>query len=1060
MMPNFYQMRCDLNVNLFNCRYEKPKQRPEPPTTTDSSFTDVNASSPSYENAEKRDLLWMIGRLSQPEETQSYPAWSGFNSFLTTENIPVTKVHYMPFIQAPPSDFSTIYESLIRLVQVANALGQDHILVTADMQIYAKAQEIIWAKPPALAGKVTMRLGGMHLNMALLASLGTLYGDGGLLQLLTDSEVYAEATARQMLQGKQYARGIRGIKLILEALLRILFTSVESWMQNKGEKLISPEFEEKLQALKEAFEANDVNSAIHLSEEIEKNHFHMIQKVISDYRQAGREMSETFVFWDSFLEGAYTLLHLLRAEREANFELHLNAVCESIPWFQAAGRNTYAKFVPTYLADMKALEETHPESYEQLSQGSFVVRRSVNNNFNAVATDQALEQTVNKEGKSKGGVIGLTLKEGALTRWLQTRHVSAEYAEAFESLCQSKKETTKHHEQEKARLAKDEEDVCKIVQAASRFLNPFNIETVPVELVNIATGQVASPEVRKSLTNFRDVGKKKHHDFVTKRLVQQSKSKSFWAVESRAKTVTFASMRKSTTTKTSLPQTLDSEVLFRRLLGVSQQREVSLERVLEHELAAVPPSLFNDDGTIRKGTKSDLAKKLEATTEEVYSLPSAISTGYIIDGMALLQALNEKCFSTFDDLGRQVMHKIKEILQSDLCVEAIAIVFDRYDDANSVKQSERNRRGDDFQTTHVIKGSQKVPSYRKFMKSSGNKAALAAFVCDFIESESPEALANGQNVILAGGFPQRETVKVVTKDTSSLCTSLYSTQEEADTRMILHAVDFASRLDRIIIHSDDTDVLVLLLHYTDKHMLGSCVYMHAGHTTRYINRERYIPIVNISREIGHAMCESLPAVHALTGCDTTSSFAKVGKRTVYNKLVDYSKQNPSALATFGQTNDADRDVETATQFILHVYGNKEVDYTSLDQLRYLMATTTDVPAAHLPPTQDAFKQHTLRARYQTSIWCQAHVPCPTIGHPVGNGWKNDGCCLTPVMFLNEAAPTEVRDVTHLYCVDHNCKETRNCHCRQAGLQCTEFCSCQGDECCNAASSTTTDYNSE
>ena len=1046
-------------MKLFNLRYEKPKQRPEPPTTSNSSFTDVNASSPSYEAAEKRDLLWTLGRIKQSEETQTYPAWGGFNSFLTTENIPVTKVHYMPFIQAPPSDFSTIFESLIRLVQVANTLGQDHILVTADMQIYAKAQEIIWAKPQALEGKVTMRIGRMHLNMALLASLGTLYGDGGLLQLLTDSEVYAEATARQMLQGKQYARGVRGIKLILEALLRILFSSVDAWMQRKGGMFISTECEEKLQALKEAFEAHDVESAIRLSEELERNHVDMIQKVISDYRQAGREKSETFAFWDSFLDGAYTLLHLLRAEREADFELHLNAVCESIPWFQAAGRNTYAKFVPTYLTDMRALEETHPETYQQLTKGMFVVRRSANNNFNAVATDQALEQTVNKEGKSKGGVIGLTLREGALTRWLQTRHVSAEYAEAFETLCHSKSETVKHHEQEKARIAKDEEDVCKIIHAASRFHNPFDIETVPTELVNIATGQVASPEVRKSLTSFRDVSKKKHHDFVTKRLVEESKSKSFWAVESRTKTITFANMRKSITSKTSLPQTLDSEVLFRRLLGVSQQREVSLERVLEHELAAVPPALFNDDGTIRKGTKSDLAKKLEATTEDVYSLPSGISTGYIIDGMALLQTLNEKSFSTFDDLGRQIIQKIQEILQSSLGVKAIAIVFDRYDDPNSVKQSERIRRGDDFQTTHVIKGSQKVPNYRKFMKSSGNKASLAAFVCHFVESECSQVLADDQSVTLAGGFPERETVKIVTEDTTSLCTRLFSTQEEADTRMILHAIDFASRYERIIIHSDDTDVLVLVLHYINKDMLGSCVYMHAGHTTRYINRERYIPIVTISREIGHAMCESLPAAHALTGCDTTSSFAKVGKRTVYNKLVGYSKQNPSALATFSQ-NDADGDVERATQFILHVYGSKEVDCTSMDQLRYLMATTTDVPAAHLPPTQDAFKQHTMRARYQTSIWCQAHVPCPTLGHPVGNGWKNDGGYLKPVMFLNEAAPTEVRDVTHLYCVDHNCKENRNCHCRQAGLPCTELCSCQGDECRNAATSASTDYDSE
>ena len=39
----------------------------------------------------------------------------------------------------------------------------------------------------------------MHLNMAFIASIGKLYGDGGLLSMLVDSDVYAPATARRML---------------------------------------------------------------------------------------------------------------------------------------------------------------------------------------------------------------------------------------------------------------------------------------------------------------------------------------------------------------------------------------------------------------------------------------------------------------------------------------------------------------------------------------------------------------------------------------------------------------------------------------------------------------------------------------------------------------------------------------------------------------------------------------------------------------------------------------------------------------------------------------------
>jgi hypothetical protein len=40
-----------------------------------------------------------------------------------------------------------------------------------------------------------------------------------------------------------------------------------------------------------------------------------------------------------------------------------------------------------------------------------------------VNTGQSFEQTINKESKSEGGIIGLTLRKSTMTRWLMTRHV-------------------------------------------------------------------------------------------------------------------------------------------------------------------------------------------------------------------------------------------------------------------------------------------------------------------------------------------------------------------------------------------------------------------------------------------------------------------------------------------------------------------------------------------------------------------------------------------------------------------------------------------------------------
>ena len=119
--------------------------------------------------------------------------------------------------QRLPSDLSMIFTTLLRLVEIAQELGQPHILVTADLA-YSKAQQILWIRPKSLYGKVTMRLGGKHMIMAFLANVGNIFGDRILHDILVSSEVYTSATANQTLQVKQYARATRGIRLADEAL--------------------------------------------------------------------------------------------------------------------------------------------------------------------------------------------------------------------------------------------------------------------------------------------------------------------------------------------------------------------------------------------------------------------------------------------------------------------------------------------------------------------------------------------------------------------------------------------------------------------------------------------------------------------------------------------------------------------------------------------------------------------------------------------------------------------------------------------------------------------------
>ena len=267
--------------------------------------------------------------------------------------------------------------------------------------------------------------------------------------------------------------------------------------------------------------------------------------------------------------------------------------------------------------------------------------------------------------------------------------------------------------------------------------------------------------------------------------------------------------------------------------------------------------------------------------------------------------------------------QVKRVFKSELGVKTVALIFDRYDVQNSLKASERQRRGQLKNITHSITGNRDVPHYRNFMKCTQNKAALAAFVSNYLMEIFGDYVSQDQELILAGGFTTGSLTKLVKSECIMELDALSSTHEEADTRMLLHATNMSAKHERIVVRSDDTDVMVLLIYYTSKGKLGSSVYMHAGHEAQTVNHRRFIPVHTIAEIHGERFCESLPAVHALTGCDATSSFYRIGKRLAYSKLQEFVKRNDDvSLGKFGLGADLDNDILLARSYVLTLYGKK------------------------------------------------------------------------------------------------------------------------------------------
>ena len=179
--------------------------------------------------------------------------------------------------------------------------------------------------------------------------------------------------------------------------------------------------------------------------------------------------------------------------------------------------------------------------------------------------------------------------------------------------------------------------------------------------------------------------------------------------------------------------------------------------------------------------------------------------------------------------------------------------------------------------------------------------------------------------MLAGGFADRERVCKITQSSVSDISNLNSFHEEAETGMLLHAIDCSTNNHScLVIRSDDTDVLVLLLYYYSLGMLANKTYMQAGHEGVSTNKRRLIPIHDIVVKLPQTTVRCLPAMHALTGCDTTSSLCRIGKKSAFSCLLKHTEK-VKALVQMGSSISVSAEVEnSARQFLLYLYGNKRM----------------------------------------------------------------------------------------------------------------------------------------
>lgn len=120
--------------------------------------------------------------------------------------------------------------------------------------------------------------------------------------------------------------------------------------------------------------------------------------------------SKMFRYWNNVLILISLVHNLIRADRTGDWNLHVKTLEKLLPIFHVMDRINYMRFCAVYVEDILALSEKSPEILEQMLKGKFTVKRS-DNSFTSVASDQALEQAINRSSKSASGIIGSTKKK-------------------------------------------------------------------------------------------------------------------------------------------------------------------------------------------------------------------------------------------------------------------------------------------------------------------------------------------------------------------------------------------------------------------------------------------------------------------------------------------------------------------------------------------------------------------------------------------------------------------------------------------------------------------------
>ena len=540
--------------------------------------------------------------------------------------------------------------------------------------------------------------------------------------------------------------------------------------------------------------------------------------------------------------------------------MYLDALTELVPWFHALDHPHYARWIPVHLKDMAELTTKHPDVARKFQEGHFTVQKT-QRVFSSIPIDQAHEQN-NACIKGDGGAVGLTGNPSALRRWMVAGPEVARVIEDFQDGNQHwRRQTaaTRHHDQTPSVQASFVKDVHSLIGVTEKTGNPFEEEN----LVILDTKEIAGPAAMETVMNAKRIGQEQSEASTKECLLDRTKAVDDPIPHNKLNVFSTSTTIRQSKGQQQLASVKNDRELFARLYLGCQTRDGNLEEFFRHENQACPPAL-SDGGSLCTGTKNDLLTCLEEVSDANRETP--VTTCIVLDGEAIVQMLKPAASKTFEEYAQQIF--IPYMTMKLQMVTRLDLVWDTYL-ADSLKGSTHAKWGQGVRR-RVVAAAAIPGNWQNFLRVDSNKTELFRFLSaalmEWFDREAKQLVITDGEAVL---------IKPLLPDLTSLAPCNH---EEADSRMLLHASHAAQHGHHaILIWTVDTDVVVLAVSLAQELQPENELWLAFGTGQSF----RYLAAHKIAAGLGREKARALPMFHALTGCDTVSSFARHGKKTAW-----------------------------------------------------------------------------------------------------------------------------------------------------------------------------------